>query len=257
VVLAMMFLSTALQRALMYEPLTDRIAPAAVGLPTAREELLQTPDGQRLVSWYIPAQAGRPTVVYFHGNGGGLAQRADRMGRYAGTGLGVFMMSYRGFSGSSGLPSEAANISDALLAYEHVRAKGVASSDLVLYGESLGTGVASQVAAQKPVGGLVLDAPYTSIVDVASYRYPFVPVAWAMSDRYDTMKVIGRVSAPVMIIQGARDRVVPPHMGREVYEAVTSPKKIITYPEAGHSDHWRFGSTNDVIAWIASLSSRP
>jgi fermentation-respiration switch protein FrsA (DUF1100 family) len=254
VVFALMLLTSILQRSLMYQPATERIAPASVGLSQAREEILTTVDGERLVAWFIPAQPGQRTIVYFHGNGGGLAQRADRMGRYAKAGFGMFMMSYRGYSGSTGLPSEPANISDALAAYDHVRAKGVAATDVVLYGESLGTGVATQVAAQRTSAGLVLDAPYTSIVDIASRRYPFLPVGWVITDRYETIDVIGRVTTPVLIVHGERDRIVPVTMGRAVFAAVTAPKKLITYPEAGHSDHWRYGSTEAVIAWLEGLS---
>ena len=108
------------------------------------------------------ARPGQPTLLYFHGNAGSLAFRSERIRHYQARGRGVFMMSYRGYSGSTGSPSESANVADALLAYTFLVDAGVAARDIILYGESLGTGVAVQVAAQKPVAGVVLDAPYTS-----------------------------------------------------------------------------------------------
>jgi len=245
------------QRRLIYFPSTERIEPATLGLVGVSEQVLQTPDGHRLVSWWGRARPGDPTILYFHGNGGGLAERAERIRTYHSRGIGMLMMSYRGYSGSTGTPSEWANVADAKLAYDWLITAGVAPADIVLYGESLGSGIATQLAAEKTVGGLILDAPYTSIVDLGAARYPFLPVRLLMLDRYETMRHIARVRAPILLLHGERDRVVPVEMGRAVFKAAPEPKQIATFPQAGHSDHHLYGSYDVVLAWLAELRRKP
>src|SRR5262245_20681540 len=133
------------QRFLVYAPDAEHVDPRSIGLASVEERRLATPDGVTVLAWYARAKPGRPTLLYFHGNGGNLALRADRIRRFMGQGLGVYMMSYRGYSGSSGVPSEKANVADARLAYADLRQLGLEPKDIVIYGESLGTGVAVQV----------------------------------------------------------------------------------------------------------------
>lgn len=241
------------QRKLMYFPDPARVAPSAFALPGAEERLLETPDGETLVAWYAPAPAGRPTLLYFHGNAGNLANRAERVRKYISRGFGIFMLSYRGYSGSTGQPTEQRNVADARLAYETLVRDGVAPADIILYGESLGSGVAVQLAADKPVGGVVLDAPYTSIVEVAVGAYPYFPVRWFLFDRYETLKYLPRVHAPLLVVHGEADAVIPVEMGRAVYAAAHGPKEIVTFPGAGHSDHHLYGSAEEIYRWIDRL----
>ena len=245
------------QRKLMYFPDATRVPPSNFVLAGVEERVLRTPDGTSIVAWYGPAAPGRPTLLYFHGNAGNLASRSERVRKYLARGIGVFIMSYRGYSGSSGRPSERANVADAKLAYEALVAEGVAPEDILLYGELLGSGVAVQVAADKPVGGVILDAPYTSIVDVAAGAYPFFPVRPFLFDRYETMKHLGAVSAPLLVIHGEDDQVIPVAMGRAVYAAANAPKELATFPGAGHSDHHLHGSTEEVFRWIDVVSGEP
>ncbi len=241
-----------IQRQLMYYPDTVRTDPATVNLERVEERVLETSDGNRVVTWYGKAPPGAPTILYFHGNGGSLETRSERVRKYMAHGLGIFMMTWRGFGGSTGQPSEAANVADALLAYDTL-AKEVDPKDIIVYGESLGTGVAVQVAGQRRVAGLVLDAPYTSMVDLAALHYPYIPGRWFMTDRYETRAHIAKVSAPLLILQGEADDVIPVEMGREVFELAPGPKTIRTFPGAGHSDHYLFGSYDALYAWITAL----
>jgi len=221
------------QRRLTYFPDPERTAPASFNLPRVEERIIETPDGERLVSWFAPASPGRPTILYFHGNAGNLANRSERVRKFLARGWGVLFMSYRGYSGSSGSPSERANVADAKRAYELLRREGVAPEDIIVYGESLGSGIAVQVAADKEVAGLVLDAPYTSIVDVAAESYPYLPVRPFIFDRYETMRFLPRVTAPLLVMHGEEDRVIPVAMGKAVYAAANAPKEIVTFPRAG------------------------
>ncbi len=245
-----------LQRRLMYFPDPERVSPASFNLPGVVERVIDTPDGAQLISWYAPAAPGRPTLLYFHGNAGNLASRSERVRRHVQRGYGVLFMSYRSYGGSTGTPSEHANVADALLAYQALIEDGVDPDDIIVYGESLGSGVAVQVAAQVEVGGLVLDAPYTSIVDVAALEYPYLPVRPFMLDRYETMRFLPKVKAPLLVLHGEDDRVIPVEMGKAVYAAANPPKEIATFTRAGHSDHHLYGSYEEVFRWIEALRAR-
>lgn len=242
-----------LQRHLMYFPDTTYFTPAEAGLSGVAERVLETPDGERVIAWYGKAKPGQPTILYFHGNAGSLETRTERIRKYMARGLGVFMMTYRGFGGSSGRPSEAANVADAMLAYTTLTGSGVDPADIIIYGESLGTGVAVQVASEKRAAGLVLDAPYTSMVDLAALHHPLIPGRWFMTDRYETRQHIGKITAPLLVLHGEKDRIVPIEMGREIFTRAPEPKTLETFPDAGHDDHYKFGSYDALYAWIAAL----
>ena len=243
------------QRSLLYRGDPERVAPSAVGLMDVREVILERPDGARLIAWYGRAQSGQPTLLYFHGNGGNLANRSERMRAYLAQGVGVFMLSYRGYGGSTGQPTERDNVADAAAALDALVASGIAPEDIVLYGESLGSGVAVQVALQRDVAGIVLDAPYTSIPDVGQRHYWYLPVQQLALDRYETIRQVGAITAPLLVIHGEQDEVTPVEMGRAVYRAAPEPKEIATFPEAGHSDHHAFGAFEVVLGWIRRLRS--
>lgn len=245
------------QRHLMYVPDTTRVRPGAAGLTEARELLLEAVDGARLVAWRADARPGRPTILYLHGNAGNLAGRADRFARYQALGYGLLMMSWRGYSGSTGRPSERNNVADALLAYDTLRAEGLRPEDIVVFGESLGSGVAIQLAGERAVAAIVLDAPYTSIVDVALLTYPYLPVRPLLLDRYESNRHIGRVKAPVLVLHGERDSVIPVRMGRAIHEMAPGAKKLALFPDGGHVDLDDYGAVAVVTTWIEETLGLP
>jgi uncharacterized protein len=243
-----------MQRKLVYRPDPTRVDPAGVGLTDVAEVTIARPDGAQLVGWYRAAPMKRPTLLYFHGNAGNLAARAERMEAYVRSGLGMLMVSYRGYSGSSGAPSEPVNVADAVASFDWLIAQGVDPAKVVIYGESLGSGVAVQVALARKPAGIVLDAPYTSVAALGQRHYPLLPVVWLATDRYDTIGRIGRLeNVPVLIIHGERDAVTPVDMGRAVHAAANAPKSIATFPDAGHADHHAHGAFEVVLDWIRSL----
>lgn len=243
------------QRRLMYFPNPAHVSPAQAGLAGVDERVLVMPDGARLIAWSGKAQPGQPTLLYFHGNAGNLANRAERIRRFMAEGWGVTMMSYRGYSGSSGSPTEAANVADARIAYGALVVDGVDPRSIILYGESLGSGVAVRIAAERPVGGVILEAPYTSVTAVAARQYPYLPVRTLLVDRYETESYIRQVKAPLLILHGERDRVIPVDMGRELARIANEPKQLVIFPNAGHTDIYLEG--NDAIvpvrAWVRAL----
>ena len=230
------------QRKLMYFPDTRRILPSQIELTGVDEELLQRGDGVQLVTWYTRARPGRPTLLYFHGNGGGLYNRAARVRHYQEHGLGVWLISYRGYAGSTGRPSERAIIADALAAYDALVAKGVPERDIVLYGESLGTGVAVQLATQRTPRAVILEAPFTAAVDVGAEAYPFVPVRVFMADKFMSRRYISRITAPLLIFHGEKDRVIPVAHGRKLLNLAPEPKTGVFLPDAGHDDLYSKGA---------------
>jgi uncharacterized protein len=242
------------QRRFMYFPEPGRVSPAAAGLAHVSEVIIPTPDGEKLIAWYGKARAGQPTLLYLHGNGGSLAFRSGTMRKYLDDGRGMLMLAYRGYSGSTGSPSETANVADAKLAYETLIKYGVKPEDIILYGESLGSGVAIQVAKEKKVEGLILDAPYTSILELASAQFPWLPVGVLLKDRYESIKYIHDVHVPIFIMHGDADEVVPVEMGRRLFAAANEPKEMKVIPGGGHVIH--DGPTFAFVdRWIDGLRS--
>ncbi|MFL6796761.1 MAG: alpha/beta hydrolase [Xanthobacteraceae bacterium] len=225
----------ATQRSLQYFPETFRTTPAGAGLAEAQEISLDTADGERLIAWHVPPRDGKPVVLYFPGNGASLRWRTDRFRALTADGTGLVALSYRGYGGSSGSPSEAGLMNDAAAAYGFVSARYPVER-IVVWGESLGSGVAVALAARHAVGHMVLEAPFTSAVDVGASRYWFLPVRWLMKDQYRSDAVIGQVTAPVLIVHGDRDTVVPFALGERLYSLIKAPKRFVRIAGGSHDD---------------------
>jgi fermentation-respiration switch protein FrsA (DUF1100 family) len=241
------------QRALMYFPETLRTAPAAAGFPEAEEVVLATADGERVIAWHVAPRgdtASAPAVwLYFHGNGGALRYRVERFRALTSDGSGLVALSYRGYGGSSGRPTEAGLIADATAAYEFARTRYPAGR-LMPWGESLGTGVAVALAAERKVARIVLEAPFSSAADVAARAYPFVPVRLLMKDQFRSDLRIGKVAAPVLILHGDRDSVIPIALGERLYALASEPKRFVRIPGGGHENLGSFGALEAVRTFL-------
>lgn len=243
-----------LQRRLLYRVDPLHVTPADVGLAGVNELQITAPDGARLMAWHGKALPGRPTLLYFHGNSGSLAARTPRFERFMDQGWGVFMMTYRGYGGSTGTPTESNNIADGIRAFDALTGMGIPPGTIVLYGESLGTGIASRVALQRSAAGLILDAPFTSIPEVAAQRFWFLPMRLMMRDQYDTARIIAQINMPLLILHGTQDAVVPVQMGRELARLAKQPKTYVELPRGGHSDLYLNG--NDALSEVRSFLGR-
>lgn len=222
------------QRDLQYFPAHRDPAPEAVGLSGVERVLLQTQDGESLVLWYSPAQPGRPTILFLHGNAGAMSDRADRLAFYQSRGFGAAFLSWRGYGGSSGRPTEPGLLIDAKTAYDHLRESGIDAGQIVLVGESLGTGVAVQTAARTAVGAVVLEAPFTAAVDVAQRSYPWVPVGLLMKDQFRSRNHIASIRAPLLVLHGEADRVIPFAFGKTLFALASEPKSFLSLGQVGH-----------------------
>ena len=240
---------TVFQRRLLYFPNAGDVAPASVGLPQAERRLLTTPDHQTLPAWRIAPAPGAPVVVYLHGNGGGIDERAARYAAFAAAGFGVWAVEYRGYGGATGSPSEAGLTLDAETAYQAALADAPPGR-IAVVGESLGTGLAVKLAARHPVGALALDSPYSSVAEVAAARYPLVPVRWLIADPFYSDAVISEVKAPLLVVAGTQDRVVPIRFARKLFDLARTAKTFITVEGAGHLAMGL--RLKDTIAWIAA-----
>ena len=248
-VLALMYV---FQRSLMYFPDRARTPPAAAGLPQAEEVTLTSADGERLIAWYVPPQGDKPLVIYFHGNGGALNLRADRFRWLTTDGFGLLGLSYRGYGGSSGTPSENGFLLDASAAYDFAAARYPAGR-IVLWGESLGTGVAVALAAERPIGGLILDAPFSSAADIGASAYPFIPVRWFIKDSFRSDERIGRVKAPLLVLHGEQDRIVPIRFGERLFALANEPKQMVRFPSGGHVNLDDHGAPDAVRVFLNGL----
>jgi fermentation-respiration switch protein FrsA (DUF1100 family) len=249
---ALVALMYAFQRKLMYFPDPARTPPAQAGLPQAEEIQLTSSDGEKLIAWHVAPRGDRPVVLYFHGNGGALDLRAERFAWLIADGTGLVALSYRGFGGSTGKPSEDGLIRDAVATYEFAVAH-YQPSRIVLWGESLGTAVAIALAADHKVAGLILDAPFTSAADVGAAAYPFVPVRWLIKDAYRSDRRITRVAAPILVRHGERDWVVPIRYGERLFALAREPKRFLRVPGAGHDDLDARGASQAVKKFLAEF----
>jgi len=223
------------QRSLQYHPEPFATSPEVAGLPEAEEVVLTTADDERLIAWHVPPRGPQPVVLYFHGNGAALRERHARFRLLIADGTGLVAVSYRGYGGSSGTPTEAGLLADAAAAYAFA-VERYPSERLVLWGESLGGAVAVAVAAEKPVGAVILETPFSSAADVAAADYWYVPVRLLMHDQFRSDLRIGLVKAPVLVMHGDRDRVVPLVLAERLYSLAKWPKRFVRFPGLGHNE---------------------
>ncbi|MFP3944088.1 MAG: alpha/beta hydrolase [Alphaproteobacteria bacterium] len=225
-------LAFAFQRNLLYFPPGPNPPPP----PGLERVEIPTDDGLILTHWYRPPAPGAAVVVKFHGNASSIADSADLLLPLLEDGQGALLAEYRGYGGNPGRPTEAGLVADGRVLLKWLAEKGIGAERIVLYGRSLGSGVAVRLAAEAGAAGLVLESPFSSVVDVAGAHYPLLPVRWLVHDRWDSMAVIGRVRAPLLVVHGERDRVVPIRFGRKLFAAASEPKQFAAIPAAGHND---------------------
>ncbi len=243
------------QRWLIYFPSRDVPAPASVGLSTAEPVAFHTEDDLRLEAWFVhpAAPPTGQTVIVFNGNAGNRAHRARLADALARAGHAVLLFDYRGYGGNPGLPSQRGLMRDARAALAAVAGRDdVDEERLVYFGESIGTGVAVQLAVEHPPHALILRSPFTSLVDVGRHHYPMLPVAWLLRDRFASVDVVSRLRAPLLVIGGSDDQIIPFEMTEDLYDAAPEPKWLVTIDGADHNDEALFAG-REVIAAILTF----
>ena len=241
IVVAFIALVWLLQRRMIYIPLVQNVPAAAQVLAGAEEVQFDTGDGLRLNGWFIPAERGssRATVLVFNGNAGNRSFRSPLAAALNDLGYSVLLFDYRGYGGNPGWPSERGLIADGRAVRGYLETRADVDPDRIVYfGESLGTGVAVALAAERPPAALILRSPFTSLTDVGKLHYPFLPVRALLRDRFASIDRIAGVDSPLLIIAGGSDRIVPASLSRRLYEAAPMRhKQLLLIEGAGHNDY--------------------
>lgn len=231
------------QRSFQYFPQhsarTGFEVPAKFELDGFAAASIETDDGETLAAWLaLPPRPDAPLILYMHGNAGTLGDRAERFRLFRDEGFGVLALSWRGYGGSTGEPTETGLVEDGRAAMKLLRQKGLPKSRIILFGESLGSGVATQLAANPDTtpSAVILEAPFTSAADVARTRYWFLPVGKLMKDQFRSIDVAPSVTAPVFVFHGSADMIVPYEQGKRLYEAFSGPKDFLALQGNGHID---------------------
>ena len=227
------------QRRLIYIPLVQEVPAAASVLPGTREVRFETVDGLTLAGWLVPAAAPEPlaTVLFLPGNAGNRSFRAPLASALAARGLQTLLIDYRGYGGNPGSPSQDGLLADARAARRYLAGReDVDAGRLVYMGESLGAAVAVGLAREHPPAALILRSPFTSLAEVGRRHFPFLPVGLLLTDRYPSLEWIREVTCPVLVLAGEADTIVPLQHSRRLYEAASSPKRLVTFPGTDHND---------------------
>jgi len=232
IVLVLMF---SFQRDFIYFPQPEIESPEFYGLNNFEETRLPNNEGVEGKAWHNDFKERETTILYFHGNAETLSNNVDLYKKLDAAGLGVFAVTYRGYGGSEGKPSETGNYIDAEAAIKTI-SRDIDPSKLVVVGRSLGTGIAVDLAAKHDLGGVVLISPFTSLADIGAKQFPFIPARYLLLDRYDSLQKIAKVDEKLRIVHGSKDNLVPIALGKELYNAANEPKEFITLEGVGHND---------------------
>lgn len=225
------------QRNMIYIPDVGARPPSSYGLHSVEKIVLDTPDGEKLEAWSWKGNPDKPVIAFFHGNAGNLSHRAITFRMFKALGLGFVAVDYRGFGNSTGKPSEAALYRDAeqVLAYMNEKF-GVEDQRIVLYGESLGSGIVTEMATRRPFAGVVLQSPYTSVAAAAKRRFFWLPIDLLLTERFSNIDRIDRINAPLLVIHGRDDELFPVDMAESLVEKARDPKTGVYLANTSHND---------------------
>ena len=241
------------QRQMIYFPDQQNTLPIEAGAPEMDLVSFKTRDYLSLSAWYTPPKSPKlQTIIYLHGNTGNIADRVPLIKPYIEQGFGVLLVTYRGYSGNPGIPTEYGLYNDARGAIQFIL-REQDSPCIFLMGNSIGAAVAVQMATEpdNPIQGIILQSPFTSLVDVAKYHYWYIPIGALVKDKYDNFSKVERVRTPVLMIQGTNDDTVPPEFGRKLYDAFSNPKEVL---EVYGKDHNTLFEPQRVIDFVLKYS---
>ena len=211
------------QRKLLYHPFSPQIT--GEGLVHNFETInFKTSDNFVLKGWFHLKNSNKKTILFLHGNAGNLDNRIDKLNSLGSMEINFLIIAWRGYSGNLGSPSEVGLYKDALGAIKWLNEKGISNDQIVLYGESLGTAIATEVGQNKNFAGIILEAPFTSMVDMGQKIYPIFPVKFLLKDKYESKNKIKNIKSPILVLHGRKDKIVPFYMGEKIFEMANSPK---------------------------------
>ena len=212
------------QRNLLYHPNEHNYLEDKISVDIEKVKI-QTSDNIELLGWYHEKNLkDYKTLVYFHGNAGSLENRIHKLNHFQDMNINFLIIAWRGFNGNKGKPSERGLYSDGKSTIDWLIKKGVNEENIILYGESLGTGVATHLAQNKNYAGVILETPFTSMIDAAKNFYPYIPINLLLKDKFENFKKVKNINTPILVMHGEVDQIVPFSMGKKIYEIANNPK---------------------------------
>ena len=240
------------QRNLLYLPNENNYSGDKISVDIQKVKI-PTSDNIELLGWYHEKNLkDHKTLVYFHGNAGSLENRIHKLNHFKNMNINFLIIAWRGFSGNNGKPTEEGLYIDGKSAIDWLIKKGVDEKNLILYGESLGTGVATHLAQNKNYAGVILETPFTSMIDTAKKFYPYIPVSLLLKDKFENYKKIKNINSPILVMHGEVDQIVPFFMGKKIYELANEPKYSYF---TKYDDHMMEYDENLVLALKSFLKS--
>ena len=241
------------QRNILFVP--DRSTPrlTETNVSEMSEVSIETTDGLSLTSWFYRGKVEKPLIIYFQGNAGNISDRDYKARFLIDNDYSVLLLGYRGYGGNKGQPSEEGLSKDGEAALEFAKRENFEASNIILYGESLGTGVVVDLGTLTKFKGIVLEAPYTSIEALAKKRYWFVPVRYLLKDKFDSISKVSQLTSPTLVLHGDSDQVIDLDYGKQLYDAIPQPKNFAAFHGGGHSNLFDFGAGIEILSFINSL----
>ena len=212
------------QRKLLYYPNFNNHVTGHDLVHSIEKINIKTEDNIDLKGWFHLKDLKKKTILFFHGNAGTLDDRIYKLNFLGNLDINFLIIAWRGYSGSIGKPTELGLYQDAKSAVNWLNLKGIEDKNIILYGESLGTAVAIEIGQNKNFAGIILEAPFTSMVDIGKKHYPFFPVKLLLKDKFDSQKKIKNINSPILVMHGKKDTVVPFYMGEKIYDLANKPK---------------------------------
>ncbi len=248
------FLLYIFQRRIIFNKCDKPKSPEAYGLKNTKEISIKTDDQISLLAWFFKGRLDKPILVYFHGNSFDIGERAYRIKRYNDAGFSTLIVGWRGYSGNQGNPSEINLYLDGNATINWVIENTTFNiKDIINYGESLGSGVAVDLNLRYNFLCTVLEAPFTSISDVANYRYKIYPTKFLVKDKFDNLSKIDKIKSPLLIISGKNDEVIPHFHSKLLFDKAVNTKKSLFIDEAMHNNLYDFGIEKTVINFTLKL----
>ena len=242
------------QRNLLYHPKINNYYGDK--LTASVEKLkIRTKDNIELLSWYHNKNIKeKKTLLFLHGNAGSLENRIEKLNHFGSMNLNFLIVAWRGFSGNKGKPTEKGLYEDAKSAIKWLNSQGIEEKNIIIYGESLGTAIAVEVAQNKNFAGIILEAPFTSMIEAGKDKYPFLPVKWLLKDRYESKNKIKNIISPILIMHGKVDNIVPFSMGKQMYELANEPKHFYFSEYDNHMMNYDEKLLSALKKFISSLN---
>lgn len=239
------------QRSLLYFPSKEKINISYYPNSGLKEVQFSTSDGLVLKSLFKkPFTNEKNTIVVFHGNAGHIGHRVDKFRPFIEAGFGLLLLEYRGYGENSGKPSENGFYKDSQAALDFLSKQNISKQKTILYGESLGCGIAAKFSTEDIFKATILEAPYTSIADVAMRQYWYLPAKWLLLDRYDIVGIIKNIKSPLLVMHGAKDNVISIEFGKRVFNSAPKPKEAIYVTNAGHNNLFEFGMYQKIVTFL-------